>query len=51
MKMETALRAESPAVVKQIRVEVGQKVDHGAVLLVLSRAASPSSGGDDSPTH
>ncbi len=36
MKMETALAAESPAVVKHVRVEVGQSVDHGAVLIELS---------------
>jgi biotin carboxyl carrier protein len=36
MKMETALAAESPAVIKHVRVEVGQSVDHGAVLIELS---------------
>jgi biotin carboxyl carrier protein len=51
MKMETALYAESPAVVKQIRVGVGQMVDHGAVLLVLSPVPSPSGGEADSPNH
>jgi biotin carboxyl carrier protein len=51
MKMETALRAESPAVVKQIRASVGQMVDHGAVLLVLSPALSPSPGGAGSLAH
>jgi acetyl/propionyl-CoA carboxylase alpha subunit len=51
MKMETALLAESPAVVKQIRAAVGQMVDHGAVLLVLSPAPSPSPGGAGSPAH
>jgi len=40
MKMETALQAESPAVVKQIQTAVGQRVDHGAVLLVLSPVPS-----------
>jgi acetyl/propionyl-CoA carboxylase alpha subunit len=47
MKMETALRAESAAVVKKIRASVGQMVDHGAVLLELSPAApaSPSESG------
>jgi acetyl/propionyl-CoA carboxylase alpha subunit len=49
MKMETALHAESRAVVKQIRASVGQRVDHGAVLLVLSPAPSPSPGGAGSP--
>ena len=43
MKMETALRAESSAVVKQICADVGQMIDHGAVLLVLSPPPSPSS--------
>jgi biotin carboxyl carrier protein len=51
MKMETALHAESAAVVKQIRVAVGQMVDHGAVLLVLSPALSPSPSGVAPPTH
>jgi acetyl-CoA/propionyl-CoA carboxylase biotin carboxyl carrier protein len=41
MKMETVLHAESAAVVRQIRASVGQMVDHGAVLLDLSPAASP----------
>ena len=50
MKMETALHAESPAIIKQIRATVGQMVDHGAVLLVLSPAASPSVGATGSPT-
>jgi biotin carboxyl carrier protein len=49
MKMETALHAESPAVVKQIRASVGQRVDHGAVLLVLSPPPPPSPGGVGSP--
>ena len=51
MKMETALNAESAAVVKQIRARVGQMVDHGTVLLVLSPAPSQSSGGAASPAH
>jgi biotin carboxyl carrier protein len=51
MKMETALYAESAAVVKQIRAGVGQMVDHGAVLLVLSPAPSPSASGAASPAH
>lgn len=51
MKMETALHAEAPAIVKQIRASVGQMVDHGAVLLVLSPAASPSAAVIDSPAH
>jgi biotin carboxyl carrier protein len=51
MKMETALHAESAAVVKQIRAGVGQMVDHGAVLLVLSPAPSPSPSGAASPAH
>lgn len=36
MKMETTLYAESPAVVKKIRVGVGEMVDHGAVILEFS---------------
>jgi biotin carboxyl carrier protein len=51
MKMETALHAESAAVVKQICVVVGQMVDHGAVLLVLSPAPSPSPSGAAPPAH
>jgi len=50
MKMETALLAESAAVVKEIRAEIGQMVDHGAVLLVLSPAPSPSPGATGPPT-
>jgi acetyl-CoA/propionyl-CoA carboxylase biotin carboxyl carrier protein len=42
MKMETVLQAESPAVVKQICATLGQMVDHGAVLLLLTPAPSPS---------
>jgi len=51
MKMETALHAESAAVVKQIRAGVGQMVDHGAVLLVLSPAPSLSPGEAVPPAH
>ena len=36
MKMETTLAAESAALVKHVRVEEGQMVDHGAVLIELS---------------
>jgi biotin carboxyl carrier protein len=36
MKMETTLAAESAALVKHVRVEEGQTVDHGAVLIELS---------------
>src|SRR5258707_14058877 len=36
MKMETALAAENAAIVKHVRVEEGQSVDHGAVLIELS---------------
>jgi biotin carboxyl carrier protein len=35
MKMETTLAAESAAIVGQVRVEPGQMVDHGAVLIEL----------------
>ncbi len=41
MKMETTLAAESAATVKHVRVEEGQMVDHGAVLIELS--PSPAS--------
>jgi biotin carboxyl carrier protein len=51
MKMETALRAESPATVRQIRVTLGQMVDHGAVLLELSPAASLSTAATGPPAH
>jgi biotin carboxyl carrier protein len=36
MKMETTLAAERAALVKHVRVEEGQTVDHGAVLIELS---------------
>ena len=36
MKMDTTLAAESAALVKHVRVEEGQTVDHGAVLIELS---------------
>ena len=42
MKMETTLSAESPAIVKRLRVAAGQMVDHGAVLIELSPAAETS---------
>ncbi len=42
MKMETTLAAETAAVVKHVRVEAGQMVDHGAVLLELSPAPASS---------
>ena len=35
MKTETTLSAESPAMVKRICVQAGQKVDHGATLIEL----------------
>ena len=38
MKMETTLAAESAALVKHVRVEEGQTVDHGAVLIELGPA-------------
>ena len=46
MKMETTLAAESAAIVKQVRVEEGQTVDHGAVLIELS--PPPASSGSES---
>jgi acetyl/propionyl-CoA carboxylase alpha subunit len=42
MKMETTLFAEGAAVVRKIRVEASQMVDHGTVLLELSSAADSS---------
>ena len=50
MKMETALAAESDAIVKRVPVAPGQMVDHGAVLIELSPpAASPSAPESGSP--
>ena len=49
MKMETALQAESAALVKEIRTFVGQMVDHGMVLLVLSPAPSPAASAGETP--
>jgi biotin carboxyl carrier protein len=46
MKMETTLAAESAAIVKHVRVEEGQTVDHGAVLIELS--PPPASSGRQS---
>jgi biotin carboxyl carrier protein len=46
MKMETTLAAESAALVKHVRVEEGQTVDQGAVLLELS--PPPASSGRES---
>lgn len=36
MKTETTLSAESPAVIKRVCVQVGQRVDHGATLIELA---------------
>jgi biotin carboxyl carrier protein len=47
MKMETTLAAESPAVIKRIRVSAGQMVDHGAVLIELSPAPGSSARESD----
>ena len=50
MKMETALAAESEAVVKRVLVAPGQMVDHGALLIELSPpAANPSTRESGSP--
>jgi biotin carboxyl carrier protein len=50
MKMETALAAESEAVVKRVLVAPGQMVDHGALLIELSPpAAHPSTRESGSP--
>ncbi|HZC46355.1 MAG TPA: biotin/lipoyl-containing protein, partial [Candidatus Acidoferrum sp.] len=46
MKMETTHAAERAAIVKHVRVEEGQTVDHGAVLIELSPA--PASSGRES---
>lgn len=46
MKMETTLAAETAAMVKHVRVEEGQSVDHGAVLIELS--PPPASSGRES---
>jgi biotin carboxyl carrier protein len=46
MKMETTLAAESAAIVKHVRVEEGQTVDHGAVLIELT--PPPASSGRES---
>ncbi|HVA76476.1 MAG TPA: biotin/lipoyl-containing protein [Candidatus Binataceae bacterium] len=50
MKMETALAAESDAIVKRVRVAPGDTIDHGAVLVELSPApvaSAPQSGRED----
>ena len=47
MKMETTLSAESAATVKHVRVQEGQTVDHGAVLIELS--PPPASSAAQSP--
>ena len=46
MKMETTLAAETAAMVKHVRVEEGQSVDHGVVLIELS--PPPASSGRES---
>lgn len=53
MKMETTLFAEGAAVIRKIRVEAGQMVDHGAVLIDLSPSLSPAAGSsaNESPTR
>ena len=38
MKTETTLSAESPAVIKRVCVQVGQRVDHGVTLIELGPA-------------
>jgi len=48
MKMETTLFAEGAAVIRKIRVEAGQMVDHGAVLIDLSPALSPAAASSTS---
>jgi 3-methylcrotonyl-CoA carboxylase alpha subunit len=41
MKTETTLMAESPAMIKRVCVQVGQKIDHGATLIELAPVESP----------
>jgi biotin carboxyl carrier protein len=50
MKMETALAAESEAIVKRVVAAPGQMVDHGALLIELSPpVANPSARESGSP--
>src|SRR5258708_34773456 len=49
MKMETTLAAESAAIVKNVRVQEGQTIDHGAVLLELSPPPDSSDRGSVPP--
>jgi acetyl/propionyl-CoA carboxylase alpha subunit len=49
MKMETTLFAEGTAVIRKIRVEASQMVDHGAVLLELSTVAGSSASESPAP--
>jgi 3-methylcrotonyl-CoA carboxylase alpha subunit len=42
MKMETTLYAESAAIVKKVRVGVGEMVDHGAVIIEFSPPPAPA---------
>ncbi len=49
MKMETTLAAESAAIVKRVRVEIGQMVDHGAVLIELSPPPTPPPAASSAP--
>jgi biotin carboxyl carrier protein len=50
MKMETALAAESEALVKRVLVAPGQMVDHGALLIELTPPApNPSKRESGSP--
>ena len=49
MKMETALAAESDAIVKRVPVAPGQMVDHGAVLIELSPPAANPSARESGP--
>jgi len=51
MKMETTLYAESPAIVKRIAVAPGDAVGHGALLIELSPAATPSAPESDPPAQ
>ena len=49
MKMETAIAAESPAIVNRVRVSEGQIVDHGDVLIELSPVPDSLAPESDSP--
>ena len=51
MKMETALAAESDAMVKRVRVAPGDNIDHGAVLVELSPVPGSSANQSAREAH